>query len=224
LSRLLPPLLALVYLAAAQAAVFLQSDSLALLAGFALALLVLSPALIAGRAGAWLVLIALAAGLFWLHRQSLGLLPLYAPPVLLNAFLAWLFGHTLVGARRPLIERVIRAMKVHPEPLDPAIAAYARRLTLAWTLFFIAMGTISLLLALFAEPGGLLRAAGLVPPFAVPQAWWSLFANLLNYLLVGVFFVVEFAYRRRRFDDLPYRNLGEFVRQLARLGPGFWRA
>jgi uncharacterized membrane protein len=223
LSRVLPPLLAIGYLLAAQAAVFLHSDAYALVAGFLLALLMLSPALAGRRAWAWLLLVALAAGLLWLQWQSLGLLPLYAPPVLLNAFLAWLFGHTLRGDAMPLIERVIRAMDVHAEPLDPEIVRYARQLTGAWTVFFVAMGTINLVLALLASPGGLLLTAGLVPPISVPQSAWSLFANLLNYVLVGVFFVVEFAYRRRRFADLPDRNLADFCRRLARLGPRFWR-
>jgi len=105
----------------------------------------------------------------------------------------------------------------------PALLAYARRLTLAWSLLFVLLALLNLLLALLAVPHGLLASAGLPPPWGVPQAIWSLFANLLNYLIVGMFFVAEFAYRRRRFRDLPYRTLAQFVRGLAALGPAFWR-
>ncbi len=222
MSHALPPLLALGYLLAAQLAVFLRSDGWALVAGLLLGLLILSPGLLRGRPLAWLALLLLAAGLLWLQSRSLGLLPLYAPPVLLNLFLAWLFGHTLRGGRAPLIERVIRAMGAHPEPIDPAILSYARSLTRAWTIFFVALALLNLGLAMIASPNGLLLTAGITPPLTLPQSGWSLFSNALNYLLVGAFFVIEFAYRKRRFA-VPYRNLADFFRQMARLGPAFWR-
>ncbi len=32
-----------------------------------------------------------------------------------------------------------------------------------------------------------------------------------------------YVYRKRRFPDRPYRNLPDFPRRMAALGPGFWR-
>ena len=219
--RLLPALLAPGYLLLAHAAASSDGNGLALLAGLVLSLMLLWPGLQARRIRAWAALLLLAAGLLWLQRQSLGLLPLYAPPVLLNLFLAWLFGHTLAEGRTPLIAQFMHA--VHPPPVAPALLAYARRLTLAWSLLFVLLALLSLVLALLAVPQGLLASAGVAPPWPLPQTLWSLFANLFNYLIVGMFFVAEFAYRRRRFRDLPYRTLPEFVSGLAALGPAFWR-
>ena len=112
---------------------------------------------------------------------------------------------------------------VHPPPVAPELLAYARRLTRAWSLLFVLLATLNLALALLAVPHGLLVSAGVAPPWPLPQAIWSLFANLLNHLMVGMFFVAEYAYRRRRFRGLPYRTLAQFVRGLAALGPAFWR-
>ena len=61
-----------------------------------------------------------------------------------------------------------------------------------------------------------------MPAWGVPREHWSLIANLLNYGVVGGFFVGEYALRRRFFPDRPYRNFGEFLQQMARLGPQFW--
>ena len=65
-------------------------------------------------------------------------------------------------------------------------------------------------LGLLAEPDGLLMAAGIEPAVTVSQEAWSLFANVIGYLLVAAFFVIEYAYRRRRFPGQPYRNMVDF--------------
>ena len=80
------------------------------------------------------------------------------------------------------------------------------------------------MLALCAEPGGLLLTFGLQPVVTVPLSLWSLFANVLNYLLVAALFVVEFVYRRRRFPQQPYRGLLDFTRRVASLGAMFGQA
>ena len=107
----LPAVLAVAYPLLAHAAAWTASAGLALVAGFLLALLLC------------------AAGLLWLHGRALGTLPLLAPPVLLNAFLAWLFARTLRAGRRPLIEHMVWTLHGEPDALDPRIAPYARRLT-----------------------------------------------------------------------------------------------
>jgi len=47
-----------------------------------------------------------------------------------------------------------------------------------------------------------------------------LFANLIAYVIVVAFFAVEYAYRRRRFPQQPYRNMLEFVQRLLASLPG----
>lgn len=221
--RVLSTLLALAYPLLAHGAAYWQSPGLALLAAADLLILVALPGLLRRRPIAWLLLLVAAPALWALSRLDLATLPLFAPPILLNAFLAWLFGHTLAHGRMPLIERIIRAMRGEPSELDPAIVRYARRLTLLWSGLFLLLALISLVLALLAVPQGLLSSFGVAPPVAVPLTLWSLFANVLNYLLVALFFVAEYAWRKRVFPDQPYRNFGDFLQRMLRLGPAFWR-
>jgi uncharacterized membrane protein len=209
----------LAYPLLAHGAAALDSRVLALLAAM---LLLLWPALRRGRIVAWLLLAAGAAALAWLARRGLGMLPLYAPPVLLNGLVAWLFGRTLVRGRTPLIERVMQALQP-AVAADPDAVRYARGLTLAWALLLGTLAAASLVLALLATPDGLLLAAGIAPPVTVAQSLWSLFANILNYAIVGGFFALEFAWRRRRFPSHAHAGFAEFGARIARLGPAFWR-
>jgi hypothetical protein len=62
---------------------------------------------------------------------------------------------------------------------------------------------------------------GVQPPVTVPLSQWSLLANVLDYLLVGALFVIEFAFRRRRFPQQPYRGLLDFTRRVVSLGAMF---
>jgi hypothetical protein len=93
---------------------------------------------------------------------------------------------------------------------------------MAWAVMLTVLGLLNLLLALCAVPSGVLHQFGHTPVFAVTDEQWSLFANVINYGIVGGFFVVEYWMRKRRFPHRPYRNVGEFIQQMARLGPRFW--
>lgn len=207
--------LALAYPVIAHIAVARGSVDLTVIAIGLLAMVALLPSLFRGRALAWAAVPAVIAGCWWLSRTALPVLPLYIAPVLIPAFLAWVFGQTLVADRKPLIAQLIRAMHSpgDPEPED-RVWTYARRLTLAWTVLFVVLASVNFLLALLAKPDGLLLASGLTPPLTVPQEWWSLFANLIGYLLVAAFFAIEYAYRRYRFPSQPYRNMFDFMRRM----------
>ncbi len=104
-----------------------------------------------------------------------------------NALLAWVFGHTLVAGATPLV--VTFARVVHKQ-LPPEIEAYARKVTLAWVAFFL--GTCTLSIALF---------------FAAPLAAWSTFAVLLQWPSVAVFFVGEYALRKRLFRQFDHASM-----------------
>jgi uncharacterized membrane protein len=186
-----------------------------------LVLLILLQPLRRGRPWAWAVCIASVAGLFALSASSAATLPLFLPPVLIHAFMAWVFGHTLLDDRVPLIERIIRALHEPDEDLDPSITRYARRLTAIWTALFVALATVNLTLALCASPDGLLLAAGIQPPISVPLGVWSLFANVMDYVFVGALFVGEYAWRQHVFPQQRYRNIVDFTRRVVRLGALF---
>ena len=95
--------------------------------------------------------------------------------------LAFVFGRTLLPGVEPLCTRFARL--VHGS-IEPRRAAYTRRLTATWTVFFLAIAGASCALYLANE-----REA------------WSLFANILTPLLVIALFVIEYAVRRRVLPD-----------------------
>jgi uncharacterized membrane protein len=132
-----------------------------------------------GVAGALLVATPVFALSLWAARSFPSLL-LYAPPLVINLALCVLFASTLFPGRDPLVTGFARMERAGPLPSD--LARYTRSLTGVWAGFFALMATISAILA----------ATG-------PLAAWSLFTNLLNYLLVVLLFVIEYAYRRVRY-------------------------
>ncbi|HVF35224.1 MAG TPA: ketosynthase [Candidatus Saccharimonadia bacterium] len=215
--------LALAYPFLAHVAV-VRSDPRLMAAGIAaLVLALLLPALARGRPAAYAVAAAVALLLAAALKLDAVAFLLYVPPVALNALAGWAFARTLAPGRTPLIEQFARVMH-GAQPLDPGIPAYARRLTFTWAALLFSIAAIDAVLALLAVPGGVLVRAGIAPPIAVPQAWWSLFANFLGWLLIGLLFAGEWLLRKRRFPVQPYRGFGEYARRLAAVGPELWRA
>lgn len=186
-----------------------------------LALLTLAPGLAARRKWALAAAPVAALVLWLLARVDAALLPLFLPPVLINAFLAWAFGHTLVRGRVPLLERVVRL--VHETEPEPRAIAYAGRLTAVWTALFVVLTLVNTVLALVVAPSGVLLTLGIEPPFTVARTTWSIWANLLNYVVVGLLFAGEYVLRSRLFPRVPYRNFADFVRRLVAVGPRLWR-
>lgn len=190
-----------------------------------LALLVLLVPLAGRRVWAWMLLAAIAAGLWWLRDSELPVVLLLAPPMLFAALVSWWFGRSLRAGRVPLISRIVAALEdCEPSALKPELQRYTRRLTLAWALLLGALALADGLLALIAVPDGLLVRLGQPPLLSVSQQAWSWFANLLDYGILGGFFIGEYLVRQRLFPDPPYRNFLDFLRRMGRLGPAFWRS
>ena len=102
------------------------------------------------------------------------------------------FGRTLIAGRQPLCTRFARA--VHAV-VTPQHEIYARQVTLAWTLFFVAMALASTLLF-----------------FLAPLATWSVFANFLTLPLVALMFVGEYWVRRWALPDMRHMHILDAVR------------
>lgn len=211
--------LTLAYPVLAHLAVVLNSNGLTMLSVGVLAAIALLPFL--ARSGVLMRFVAIVAvaTLLLVGGKHFGYLVLYAPPVVLTAVAAWTFGRTLAPGRTPLIEHLVQLLHPPEERLDPAIAPYARRLTLCWAVLLGTLAVVSLVLALCAEPQGILLSLGLEPWYPVRREIWSLFANLLNYALIVAFFVLEYVWRRHRFPQQPYRNFLDFLRRAAAVGP-----
>src|ERR1035437_8758578 len=82
------------------------------------------------------------------------------------------FSRTLIAGRQPLCTRFAAALQA---PLTPRHEIYTRQVTLAWSLFFVAMALASSLLF-----------------FLAPLATWSVFANFLTLPLVALMFIAEY--------------------------------
>lgn len=216
--------LAFAYPFLAHAANARDDGTLAALALADLGVILLLGPLLRQRGWAWASLAVLVPVLALLADAPHPTLPLLAPPVVFPALVGWLFARTLWRGRVALITRMASALHAQPvAALDPALARYSRALTGCWAALLFALALVNLVLAVFAVPEGLLAQLGHPTPLPVLDARGSLFANLLIHGVVGGAFLGEYAWRRHRFPDQPYRNLPEFVRKLARLGPAFWR-
>jgi uncharacterized membrane protein len=212
-------LLFILYGVVTHLAVILPSDALALLSILLLALASLAQPLRRRRPWAIAVIVAVVAVLYLGSGLHLAHRLVYLPALLVNLGLCWLFGHTLRGARIPLVVRIVGLLHGPQDPLNDAIRRYARSVTACWTALFAFNAAACLALALCATPGGWLLAAGISPPVAVPARFWSMFADAGTYLLTGVMFVGEYAVRRRRFPQQPYRNFLDFLRRAVAIGP-----
>ena len=214
-------LLALAFPLLAHAAALTGSQVLALASVGALVLAAAWP--LRHRTVAFAVTLALAAlALALLGATGKARTATMLPPILITFAIAWQFAASLAAGRTPLIRRIVVAL--HPEALEiPGVADYTRRVTLLWAVLLGGLCVVNTLLALLAVPDGFLHAMGVQPFAPVPLARWSLFANVINYLVLAGVFVGEYLYRRTRFPQQPYRSFGDFVGRVARLGPAFWR-
>ena len=145
----------------------------------------------------FLLLLAAGVATFLLEReQRLGLAAAYGiPHAAIYLFLLWFFGHTLWRAKEPLVTRLAR--RVHGT-LPPEMEAYTRCVTFAWCVFFAAQIIISALLFEFAS----LNA-------------WSLFISVLNFPLLVLMFVGEYAYRMTFHRNFPHASILEAIQSFS---------
>ncbi len=202
----------------------LQSPMLAALALGDLALMVLIDGLLRRRPGAWLALAASVLTLAVLARSRHALLPLLLVPPLFTAMIGWWFARSLRPGREPIIAKVVGALYARAGmPLSERHRRYTRGLTVAWAVLLTLMTLLNLILALIAVPDGVLIRLGIEAPVTVTNAQWSLVANIANYGVLGGFALIEYQARKFVFPVRPYRNIVDFGRQMAALGPAFWQ-
>ena len=103
-----------------------------------------------------------------------------------------LFARTLLAGREPLITWVARRIRGN---LTDEMLVYTRRVTIVWCLFFAGQLAISALLFVSAPP-----------------AVRSFFINVLDLPLVAAMFLVEYAYRLRKFRNHSHGSIADVVR------------
>ena len=96
-------------------------------------------------------------------------------PVLVTLSLLILFA-VILFFKPSMIERLARMQE--PDLSEHAVR-YTRKVTIVWCIFFICNGSIAFYTALFSS-----------------NEIWTLYNGLISYILMGVLFLSEFAYRK----------------------------
>jgi len=216
-------LLAVAYVVLSHLASDRNDGTLATLAVGDIVLIALLQPLLRPRAWAWALLAVCAALLVALAHSGYALLPLMLVPSTLIGLVAYGFGRTLVQGRVPLITRMVAGLDAIPaSALAVDLRDYTRRLTQAWAVLLAALALLNLVLAAIVVPNGVLAMLGIASPLPVSQTHVSWLGGAANLGIMGGFFLVEFTIRQRRFPG-RYRNLLDFMQQMRKLGPEFWR-
>lgn len=139
-----------------------------------------------------LCVIALLATIWPTLRQNVALL-YFIQHFGTNLALGILFGRSLFGQRQALVTHF--AMLAHDGKISPTKTRYTRAVTIAWTVFFLGMATVSALLFFFA-----------------PAAAWSAFANLLSLLLIALMFIIEHLIRLRALPPEDQSSVADTIR------------
>jgi uncharacterized membrane protein len=121
-----------------------------------------------------------------------------AQHVAIHVLLAFVFGLTLVGGRESLVTALAR--RVHGT-MTPTMAAYSRKVTVVWMVYFVAMALLSL--ALYA-----------LAPFDT----WAAFANLATPLAMIALFVGEYLLRYRLHPEFERATLSQALNAYADRG------
>ncbi|MEO8810118.1 MAG: xanthomonadin biosynthesis protein [Rhodanobacter sp.] len=215
-------LLLLAYPVLAIAGAVTHQSIFPLLALVVLLTVVLLPRLMSHRVMPWLAWLAMLAGVWQLSRHGLANLLLETVPILINALLAYWFGRSLAGPE-PLVARFVATIEGADRLLLPGVATYVRQLTWFWTLLLASQALLLTVLLLCAAHSGLLLRFGVTPPLQVPERWAAAWLHLGCYVLLGVAFVLEYAYRRWRLRHLRHPGLHRMLLQLARHWPQLLR-
>jgi uncharacterized membrane protein len=178
----------------------------------------LLPRLLSRQLMPWLLWLSLLAALLLLYWYGFAAVLLESIPVLINLLLACWFGSTLTSPE-PRVAQIIVAIEGRERLAQPGVAAYARQITWYWTLLLAAQALLLALLLLCATHTGLLASLGIRSPLAVSDRWATAWLHVGGYLLLGVAFALEYAWRRWRLRHLEHAGLPTMLLQLARHWP-----
>lgn len=124
---------------------------------------------------------------------------LFLPPILILFSLFILFSQSLTAGKTPLISLYAKLLG---DKLEERHLRYNRSLTIIWSVFFFAMATSSIFLALFSSIDN-----------------WSLFTHVISYLLIALFFIIEFMYRKHHFAGEIKGGFFQFIIKIIKIRP-----
>lgn len=127
----------------------------------------------------------------WFNNQLI----IFLPPILIPLAMAYVFGKTLIGNQLAFITDM--AQKIRMEPLIEREVKYTRTITYLWLTFFILIAIEALALAYFSD-----------------METWSYVTNFVNYILIAVFFIVEYVIRRIVLSEIEHLSFIGFIKKL----------
>ena len=122
---------------------------------------------------------------------------LYTFPVFICLAFFLLFARSLGVGKIPLITSVARMAE---GSLSDSAETYTRQLTWFWSFVFLLLVLETILLAVFA-----------------PIEVWSLFTNVINYIVVIMIFILEYFVRKRVLHEWRDRSFRQFLGSLAKV-------
>jgi len=132
-----------------------------------------------------------------LYYEPISRSALYLFPVLVCLVFFKVFARTLVADKVPLVTRMA---EITQGRLDDDVIRYTKSLTRVWALVFLGLAIESTLLAFFA-------------PFEI----WSLFTNIINYIIVALVFVADFLVRRRVLSSWRNQSFKQFMDSITKV-------
>jgi hypothetical protein len=165
---------------------------------------------------AWLALAALLLVPAAMGHAELALMAL---PVVFLSAIAWMFARTLKPGAEPLIARFIRLIEGEARLALPGVRGYARGVTVFWACLLAGMACLSLVVALFAWPGGWLATLGIALPVRVPGSVLAWYPEAGCWLLLLAAFVGEYLFRRWHLRHIPHPGVRRFVAQIIQRWP-----
>ena len=114
--------------------------------------------------------------------------------------LCLVFGRTLRQGRIPMCTYFAKAVR---GTITPEVERYSRQVTVAWTIFF-----------------GLMFSVSTVLFFMCPMPIWSVFANFFTAPLIGLMFVVEYCARQLLYPQDQHGPLLETIAAVWKGRPG----
>jgi uncharacterized membrane protein len=130
-----------------------------------------------GKLIAWPALILGVASLF-----SQSALFIYFYPVIVNAALLMVFVISLFSPQT-IIEKIAR---IKDSSFSDCNVAYVKKVTIAWSIFFVLNGSIALITIFIPNKG-----------------YWSIYNGGISYLLMGMMFLGEWLIRQRYIKHAP---------------------
>ena len=175
----------------AHLAIALEQPLLKLLALALLTAGILYKGLINKQKKVWLIFLSVICIMLLVTQTNQWFYAFYIPPILLPAIIASVFFISLGPDKEPLITDIGEKAR---GPLSPELRSYTRRLTQLWAYLLTAMAIWSALL-----------------PWLASIWLWSIVTNFVNYIIVALFFVVEFFIRKKRFKEHRHPNFKQYL-------------